>query len=120
MSNPLSGPRPSGPRPSGPRPSDRQPRDDEPKDEGTALAHESDEDVVLLDELGHLCPLPVIALGRAVAAHPHRPLNLTIWADDPAARSDIPAWCRMKNAELLEVSDLPNRVGQQYRVRVTS
>ncbi len=53
-----------------------------------------------LDCRGMRCPLPVIrlannigdvAVGQAVA----------VVADDVAARSDVPAWCRMRGQEYL-------------------
>lgn len=54
---------------------------------------------VVIDERGRRCPLPVIALAKAAAAHPGA--IVTLLADDPAARHDVPAWCRMTGAELL-------------------
>jgi tRNA 2-thiouridine synthesizing protein A len=53
-----------------------------------------------IDCRGLRCPLPVIrlaqridevALGQTVA----------VAAEDPAARSDVPAWCRMRAQEYL-------------------
>jgi tRNA 2-thiouridine synthesizing protein A len=48
-----------------------------------------------LDCRGQRCPLPVIALARRL---PELPVGSTlrVLADDPAAASDIPAWCRMR------------------------
>ena len=53
-----------------------------------------------LDCRGLICPLPVIQLARrigevAVGA------TVTVLADDPAAATDIPAWCRMRSQELV-------------------
>jgi tRNA 2-thiouridine synthesizing protein A len=33
---------------------------------------------------------------------------LTIWATDPAARLDVPAWARMRGHEVVRVEDLPD------------
>jgi TusA-related sulfurtransferase len=55
-----------------------------------------------LDERGRSCPLPIIALGRALRAEPPGTL-LTLLADDPAVRSDVPAWCSMVGAALLRM-----------------
>jgi tRNA 2-thiouridine synthesizing protein A len=60
----------------------------------------------ILDERGHLCPLPVIALGHLwerlqLESGTH---IITVVADDPVAVIDIPAWCNMKNAVLLSVT----------------
>ena len=51
-----------------------------------------------LDCLGLLCPLPVIELGKR---HTEVPVGglIAVLADDVAARTDIPAWCRMRGQE---------------------
>ena len=63
-----------------------------------------------LDCRGMLCPLPVIKLAQALPS-----LNIgetiTVLADDPAAATDIPAWCRMRSQELVSAAD------NQYVVR---
>lgn len=58
----------------------------------------------VLDCRGQHCPLPVIALARRL---PELPVGavLRVLADDPAATSDIPAWCRLRGQELLAPSD---------------
>jgi tRNA 2-thiouridine synthesizing protein A len=53
-----------------------------------------------IDCRGQLCPAPIIALGRhlrEVAVGE----ELAVAADDPAARHDVPAWCRMRAQEFL-------------------
>lgn len=55
-----------------------------------------------LDERGRPCPLPVTALARAARRLPPGAV-LGLLADDAAAEFDVPAWCRMRGAELLEV-----------------
>ena len=70
---------------------------------------------VLLDERGHLCPLPVIALGRAVAADPS-PRRVLVLADDPAAQTDIPAWCSLRGRTLAWTGPAPGGAGQAYLV----
>jgi tRNA 2-thiouridine synthesizing protein A len=54
----------------------------------------------LLDERGALCPMPVIALARAFSADPV-PDRVLLLADDPAAATDIPAWCSLRRRGLL-------------------
>lgn len=54
---------------------------------------------VVLDHRGDRCPIPVIALGRYAASTVGGFVELL--ADDPAARYDVPAWCRMRAATLL-------------------
>ena len=53
-----------------------------------------------LDCRGMLCPLPVIELGKRYADVPVGGL-VAVLADDVAARTDIPAWCRMRGQEFL-------------------
>lgn len=59
-------------------------------------------DPVLLDARGQRCPLPVIRLGRLVRDLPAGTL-VRLLATDPAARSDVPAFCRMRGHELVAV-----------------
>jgi TusA-related sulfurtransferase len=51
-----------------------------------------------LDCRGLLCPLPVIELGKRHAEVPVGGL-VAVVSDDVAARTDIPAWCRMRAQE---------------------
>jgi tRNA 2-thiouridine synthesizing protein A len=60
-----------------------------------------------LDCRGMLCPLPVIELGKRYAEVPVGGL-ITVLADDVAARTDIPAWCRMRGQEFVG-EDEPGR-----------
>jgi tRNA 2-thiouridine synthesizing protein A len=53
-----------------------------------------------LDCRGLLCPLPVIELGKRYAEVPIGGL-IAVLADDVAARTDIPAWCRMRRQEFV-------------------
>jgi tRNA 2-thiouridine synthesizing protein A len=57
-----------------------------------------------LDCTGLLCPLPVIKLARTL---PIVALGdtVTVLADDPAAATDIPAWCRMRGQELASTAE---------------
>ncbi len=52
------------------------------------------------DERGSRCPAPVIALARAVFVRPPGTV-VAVMASDPAAETDIPAWCRLRGAEYL-------------------
>lgn len=44
------------------------------------------------------CPRPIIELGRALPEVAVGDL-LAVVARDPAARHDVPAWCRMRDQE---------------------
>jgi len=76
--------------------------------------------VIELDERGAVCPEPVIALGRAAKQVSARPLQIVILANDPAATYDIPAWCRMRGAELADVSKLPDGSGTRFVVVISA
>ena len=56
--------------------------------------------MITLDYLGKRCPLPVIALAKALPGVPVGEV-VRVLADDPAAANDIPAWCRMKGQEFV-------------------
>jgi tRNA 2-thiouridine synthesizing protein A len=57
--------------------------------------------VTELDCRGMLCPLPVITLARRIGEVAVGE-TIAVLADDPAAATDIPAWCRMQSHELVE------------------
>ncbi|PKW25615.1 sulfurtransferase TusA family protein [Phycicoccus duodecadis] len=49
----------------------------------------------VVDARGTRCPTPVIRAARASRGRPAGTV-LVLLADDEAARSDVPAWCRMR------------------------
>jgi tRNA 2-thiouridine synthesizing protein A len=57
-----------------------------------------------LDCRGLLCPLPVIKLAKALPTVAIGD-TVTVLADDPAAATDISAWCRMRSQELVSAAD---------------
>jgi len=59
---------------------------------------------IVIDAVGLLCPQPVLQLAGAARAHPGA--LITVLADDAAAATDIPAWCRMRHAELVSVEQM--------------
>jgi TusA-related sulfurtransferase len=96
---------PSAPEPTEPEPDGRaEPTEPEPID---------------VDARGRRCPLPVIDLARAASLAPRGAL-IEVLADDPAATSDIPAWCRMRGHTYLEVLpiDAPAEEGGPGAVNV--
>jgi len=68
-----------------------------------------------VDTRGLRCPLPVIRLAEAARDSPAG-TKIVVLATDPAARYDIPAWCRMRSHELRELTE----VGEQPEVGETS
>ncbi len=61
-------------------------------------------DVVVVDARGLRCPLPVIRLAQRVRDLAPGTL-VEVWATDPAAAADIPAWCRMRGQEYVTARD---------------
>ncbi len=73
-------------------------------------------DPLVVDARGLRCPLPVIRLAEA-ARDATQDTVIEVWATDPAARADIPAWCRMRRQEYLgEVATQGEHAA--YRVRM--
>ena len=73
----------------------------------------------IIDARGLRCPLPVIRLAQrareaAVGA------VLEVLASDPAARADIPAWCRLRGQDYLGAEQSPDGNHTAYRVRITA
>jgi tRNA 2-thiouridine synthesizing protein A len=55
---------------------------------------------VILDARGRRCPLPILDLARHIDDVALGE-TITVEADDPAARPDITAWCRMRGHEFV-------------------
>ena len=73
---------------------------------------------MVVDARGLRCPLPVIRLAEAAVGSPAGTV-LEVWATDPAARADIPAWCRMRAQDYLgEV--VTDGAHAAYRVRTAA
>ncbi|KMS69863.1 cysteine desulfurase [Streptomyces viridochromogenes] len=72
------------------------------------------DDVLVVDSLGKLCPIPVIELAKVIGEVPVGGL-VRVLADDEAARLDIPAWCEMRGQEY--VGEEPAEKGTAYVVR---
>ena len=53
---------------------------------------------IVIDARGMVCPLPIIELGKRYAEVPVGGL-VAVVATDVAARTDVPAWCRMRGQE---------------------
>ncbi len=68
-----------------------------------------------VDARGLRCPLPVIRLA-AVARDAPAGTEVVVLATDPAARHDVPAWCRMRGHTLAEVTEAADGGHTAYRV----
>ena len=62
---------------------------------------------LVLDCRGMRCPLPVIELARRIG-RVEVGATVAVIADDPAAATDIPAWCRMRGHEYVGASAEPD------------
>ncbi|MEO3858140.1 sulfurtransferase TusA family protein [Acrocarpospora sp. B8E8] len=59
-----------------------------------------------IDALGRKCPIPIIMLADQINTVGLGAV-VAVLADDPAAFTDIPAWCRLKSHEHVASYELP-------------
>ncbi len=69
---------------------------------------------LIIDALGRKCPIPIIWLAERIREVPVGAL-ISVLADDPAARTDLPAWCGLKSQEFVVETTLPR--GWAFTVR---
>jgi len=60
---------------------------------------------LVIDALGRKCPIPIIWLAQRIGEVPVGAV-VTVLADDPAARTDIPSWCGMKSHDWVATTDV--------------
>jgi tRNA 2-thiouridine synthesizing protein A len=70
---------------------------------------------LVIDALGRKCPIPIIMLAERIREVPVGHV-VAVLADDPAAQTDVPAWCMLKSQEFITATDLPER-GWTFLVR---
>lgn len=70
--------------------------------------------LVTVEAVGRKCPIPIIMLAARLHEVPIGEV-IAVTADDPAARADIPAWCRMKMHEF--VAEQPLARGSAFHIR---
>ncbi|MBV9853970.1 MAG: sulfurtransferase TusA family protein [Streptosporangiaceae bacterium] len=63
--------------------------------------------VLTIDALGRKCPIPIIMLAEQIRDVPVGQI-VAVLADDPAAYTDVPAWCGMKSHEFVVSRELPS------------
>jgi tRNA 2-thiouridine synthesizing protein A len=54
--------------------------------------------LITIDALGRKCPIPIIMLAEQIRDVPVGAV-IAVLADDPAAYTDVPAWCSLKSHE---------------------
>jgi len=69
---------------------------------------------VIIDALGRKCPIPIIMLAEQIRDVPVGGV-IAVLADDPAAYTDVPAWCQMKSHECVFRMDLAS--GWSFGIR---
>jgi tRNA 2-thiouridine synthesizing protein A len=69
-----------------------------------------------IDALGRKCPIPIIMLADQIGSV-HVGSVVEVLADDPAAKTDVPAWCGLKSHEFIGTAELPQDAGWAFRVR---
>jgi tRNA 2-thiouridine synthesizing protein A len=70
--------------------------------------------LITIDALGRKCPIPIIWLAEQIRDVPVGAV-IAVLADDPAAYSDIPAWCSLKSHDCVFRADLPS--GWSFGIR---
>lgn len=74
------------------------------------------EPALTIDALGEKCPVPIIWLAERIGEVRIGDLIMVL-ADDPAAKTDIPAWCGFKSQEFVRDADLTPRSGWAFLIR---
>ena len=69
---------------------------------------------LVIDALGRKCPIPLIMLAERIREVPVGQV-VAVLADDAAARTDVPAWCRMKSQTF--VVEEPLQKGWAFHIR---
>ncbi|MFC0039258.1 MULTISPECIES: sulfurtransferase TusA family protein [Actinomadura] len=69
---------------------------------------------LVIDALGRKCPIPIIMLAERIREVPVGAI-IAVLADDVAARTDVPAWCRMKSQDFVWEETLPRGWGFHIR-----
>jgi tRNA 2-thiouridine synthesizing protein A len=63
------------------------------------------EPLMTIDALGRKCPIPIIMLAARIVEVPVGSV-IAVFADDPAAYTDVPAWCGLKSHDCVFRTDL--------------
>ncbi len=74
--------------------------------EPAAPARPAEPPALTIDALGRKCPIPIIMLAERINQVATGGV-VAVLADDPAAFTDVPAWCRLKSHEHVGSYELP-------------
>lgn len=70
--------------------------------------------LLTIDALGRKCPIPIIMVAEQIRDVPVGEI-IAVLADDPAAYTDVPAWCGMKSHEFVFREELES--GWSFGIR---
>jgi tRNA 2-thiouridine synthesizing protein A len=82
-----------------------------PADPGAAL-----QPALSINALGRKCPLPIIMLAERIGEVAVGQL-VEVLADDPATKTDVPAWCGLKSHDFVGSAELGAGEGWAFLVR---
>ena len=85
-----------------------------PSPAGAAAPAPAPSPALTIDALGKKCPIPIIMLAERIG-EVQTGQTIEVLADDPAAKTDVPAWCAMKSHEFVGLSERPE--GWSFVVR---
>ncbi len=71
-----------------------------------------------IDALGKKCPIPIIMLAAQINDVPREGI-VAVLADDPAAFTDIPAWCRLSRTTTWAATNSPRAAGPSTCAAIT-
>lgn len=80
----------------------------------TPQQHATQAPALTLDALGKKCPVPIIMLADRIR-DVRIGQTIAVLADDPAAKTDLPAWCALKSQEFIRYDE--QQVGWSFLVR---
>ena len=69
-----------------------------------------------IDALGKKCPQPIIMLAERIGEVRIGQV-VEVLADDPATKTDVPAWCGLKSHEFVGAAELAPTPGWAFRIR---
>jgi len=90
------------------------PADPQPTSPATATEPGAPAPTLTIDAMGRKCPIPIIMLAERIREVPVGHV-VAVLADDPAAQTDVPAWCMLKSQEYLQTRELAS--GWAFLVR---
>jgi tRNA 2-thiouridine synthesizing protein A len=76
----------------------------------------STQPMLRIDALGKKCPQPIIMLAARIGEVRIGQV-IEVLADDPATKTDVPAWCGLKSHDFVGASELAPGPGWSFRIR---